>query len=368
MKWSLYIGRVSGIGIFIHWTFVFLLLYVSFAYYQVEQSLTYVALAMLFTLALFVCVTLHELGHALTAQRFQISTRRITLLPIGGLALMEKIPEKPSEELQVAIAGPLVNLVIAVLLFFILAAINYLPDFTAVDQWSELRGAGFWFNLFLANVMLFVFNLIPAFPMDGGRIFRSLLAFKFSRDKATRIAARLGQFIAVWFIFVGFFGNFWLVFIGLFIYLGATTESAFASTKHHLEGHFVREAMLTQYEFISPSATFEDAMTRFLNGQDELLVVQEMNRIIGVLQRTKLIRALPNQGRDTPIMEIVDTSLLELSPTAELPDAYQNLLSQNPPIALVKENDQLIGLIDQRRIAEWSTLLKKKERDESRHI
>src|SRR5215203_4058606 len=218
MKWSLYLGKISGIKIFIHWTFLILIGWIFLMHAQAGNDLSEGLWGVIFILALFACVVLHELGHALTAKRFKIVTRDITLYPIGGIASMESLPDKPGQELLVALAGPAVNVVIAAGLWIYMQSADLMPDLTKLKSSDEIQNVPFVFNLFAANVVLVVFNLIPAFPMDGGRVLRAILAFKMDRTKATRIAATIGQFMAMIFVFFGFFFNFWLVFIGLFVF------------------------------------------------------------------------------------------------------------------------------------------------------
>ncbi len=177
-----------------------------------------------FILALFVCVIFHEFGHALTAKRYNIQTKDVTVYPIGGVATLESMPRKPKQELMVAFAGPAVNIVIAAALWIYMQLSATMPVWTVLKNVDHMQTESFVFNLFVANIILAVFNLIPAFPMDGGRVLRALLAFKMDRSKATRIAAEVGQFLAILLVFLGFFFNFWLVFIGLFIYLGAIAK------------------------------------------------------------------------------------------------------------------------------------------------
>src|SRR5205085_9873264 len=183
----------------------------------------------LFVLALFGCVVLHEFGHALTAKRFGVVTRDITLYPIGGISSFESMPEKPAHELLISLAGPAVNIVIAIALWIYLQYSGRIPDLAAMTE-AQMAQLPFLYSLFLANLILAIFNLVPAFPMDGGRVFRALLGFAMSKTTASRIAAALGQFLAIIFVFLGFFYNFWLVFLGLFIYLGAAGESSFGRT------------------------------------------------------------------------------------------------------------------------------------------
>src|SRR5437660_7992016 len=213
MRWSWRIGRIAGIDLYVHMTFLILLGWVGLSYYLARHSARDALSGIGFILALFGIVVLHELGHALTARRFGITTRDITLLPIGGVARLERIPDQPKQELLIAIAGPLVNVAIAAILFFIL---NVRGTFSDLSDLSNLH-VGMTAKLMLVNVFLVVFNLIPAFPMDGGRILRALLAMRMNYARATRIAATVGQGLAFVFGLWGLFGpNPMLVFIALF--------------------------------------------------------------------------------------------------------------------------------------------------------
>ncbi len=196
---------MRGIRIEVHWTFTLLLIWVVFLDIQRGGTTNTALMNIILILLLFLCVILHELGHALAARRFNINTKKITLLPIGGVASLEKMPEKPGQELIVALAGPAVNVIIAMLLFLVVPMKNYFG--LDADSLVQLLAAPaletLLFYLFIANVMLVVFNLIPAFPMDGGRVFRALLAFTMDRARATEIAAGLGQALAVVFFMLG---------------------------------------------------------------------------------------------------------------------------------------------------------------------
>src|ERR1035437_4745901 len=197
-RWSLRIGRFFGIEVFIHWTFWILIVWIFLMQLGsggVGQAVT----AALFILSLFICVVFHEFGHALVARRFGVVTKDITLYPIGGIASFESLPEKAWQELLVGVVGPLVNLAIALLLGLYLSASGNLPDLEKINSTTDMFQMPFLWNLFVANIVLGVFNLIPAFPMDGGRVFRSILALITDRVTATRIAAAIGQILAIGF-------------------------------------------------------------------------------------------------------------------------------------------------------------------------
>ncbi len=249
MKGILKLGSVSGIKIEVHWTFTLLLVWVVIAELQRGGNLSSTLFSIALLLLLFVCVVLHELGHALTAKRFRIITKKITLLPIGGMATMEKLPEKPLQEIAVALAGPAVNVIIALVLYFIVPVKSYFgtEPVKILESLNTLSLETFLFYLFAANVMLVLFNLIPAFPMDGGRVFRAFLALKMDRAKATSIATRLGQLMAVFFFLLGVLYNPFLILIALFIFVSAYGENQMVQQHSLLDGHTVKEAVKIYY-------------------------------------------------------------------------------------------------------------------------
>jgi Zn-dependent protease len=222
MRWSLKLGRVAGIDIYVHWTFFLLLAWVAYLHIAAGEGTNLILTGVAFVVALFGCVVLHKLGHALMAQRFGCRTRDISLLPIGGVARLEQIPEIPWQEFLVAVAGPAVNVAIAIVLLGILLFAGWAYQFTEV----ALVGGAFLAKLMWVNIGLVLFNMLPAFPMDGGRVLRALLATTMSRVQATHIAARVGQAMAILFAIGGFIsGNWSLLLIAFFVYLGAEGEA-----------------------------------------------------------------------------------------------------------------------------------------------
>ena len=244
MRWSLKIAQVAGIGIFVHWTFFLLLAWVVYSYMSAGEKGSVALEGVIFVLAIFACVVLHELGHAMTGRHFGVQTRDITLLPIGGVARLESIPEVPMQEFWIAVAGPAVNVVIAgvlLVIWFIAGDVARARDVTLV-------GGPFVGRLIVVNVMLVLFNLLPAFPMDGGRVLRALLATRMSRVRATHVAATVGQFMAILFGIAGVFSGQWmLLFIALFVYLGAQAESHMVEMRSLFKGARVRDAMITHF-------------------------------------------------------------------------------------------------------------------------
>jgi Zn-dependent protease/CBS domain-containing protein len=355
-KLSLYVGRIAGIRVFIHWTFWLILVWIFFMYYRVNQDAGEGLKGVLFILALFLCVVLHEYGHALTARRYHIATRRITLYPIGGVASLEAMPEKPGQELLVAAAGPLVNVVIASLLWVYLQLSGQMPDFAALQQSeaAELEGMRlpFLFNLLLANILLVVFNLIPAFPLDGGRMLRALLAFRMDRVRATRIAATIGQFLAIAFIIFGIFYNFWLVIIGFFIYLGAGSEATYESIRTGLAAYTVRDVIMRQFSPLQPEDSLATAVALLLNSQEEEFIVVRDQQVVGVLTRKALIRGLSELGKEAPVSDVMSQEYKTLHPDMPLQEVYPQMMRAASTISPVLEGGQFIGIVNKTNIDE----------------
>ena len=265
MKWSIKLGTFAGIGVYMHWTFLLLVGWIFFMHLGRGQSTAQAAAGVGFIHALFLCVVLHEFGHALTARRYGVKTRDITLLPIGGVARLERIPEKPTQEFWVAIAGPAVNVVIAVALFVVIIAFAQLGELFEV----QLLKGSFLVRLMWVNLFLVAFNLLPAFPMDGGRVLRALLATQLGRRRATAIAASVGQGMAIIFGIVGFLYNPMLIFIAIFVYLGAQAEAGMVEMQSALAGLRVSDAMMTRFRTLTPEDSLEVAVKELLAGAQQ---------------------------------------------------------------------------------------------------
>jgi Zn-dependent protease/predicted transcriptional regulator len=303
-------------------------------------------------LALFACVVLHEFGHALTAKHYKIKTRDITIYPIGGIASLENMPEKPMQELLVALAGPAVNVVIAAVLWIYLKSAGLMPDMETLKQAGRMENLSIAFNLLVANIGLAVFNLIPAFPMDGGRILRAILAFRMKRARATRIAAVIGQFLAIVFVFLGFFYNFWLVFIGLFVYLGAGSEAAYESMRNMLAGNTVQSVLMTRFTALSPEDNLEKAVHLLLEGQEQDFLVVSEGQVQGVLTRKELIHGLSAFGKSAPISNIMREDFISLTPHMNLQEVYSLMITNNCTVYPVQENGKLLGMVNKENINE----------------
>lgn len=351
-RWSLFLGTWAGVKVFIHWTFVILLGWIFISYYRQNQELMDGVWGVLYILSLFLCVTLHEFGHVLTARRYGIATRDITLYPIGGVASLEAMPEKPAQELLVAAAGPAVNVVIAFLLYVYLSATGFLPAPEILTDPALVEQLPFAYSVMLANILLVVFNLIPAFPMDGGRMLRALLGFRMTRARATKIAASIGQLLAIGFVFLGFFFNFWLVFIGFFIYLGAGGEAAYEETRSALAGYKVRDVLMTRFHILHPTDELTKVVRLLLEGQDQEFVVVENGEVQGVLTRRDLIKGLDENGRSASVASAMQTDFKVLTPDMNLEEVFKDIALRQDTVFPVLEDGSLIGLVNRENINE----------------
>jgi Zn-dependent protease/CBS domain-containing protein len=362
MKANLSLGKISNIKIQVHWTFFFLIVWIVFEEFNRGGSTESVFFNIALVLAVFFCVVLHELGHALTAKRFGIATKNITLLPIGGIASLDKIPEDPKQELAVAIAGPLVNIIIAIFLYFSIP----IQDFTsknlgeALEYLANFSLKNFLLYLFIVNVAMFVFNLIPAFPMDGGRVFRALLALKINRMKATQIATNVGQFIAVLFLLVGLLFNPFLIFIALIIFLGAYGENKYVQSMLLLKNHTVNEAMLKNITKLYPDNTVSDVVDILLSGSEtNFIVINKAGSVEGVLYHEDIIKNSKNRLK--PVKELMRKSFKTIKLNSDLPSAYRTISNEKHPFFPVMNNSKLEGAIDLNNLNEFIMLQAKME-------
>lgn len=352
MKGSFKLGKIAGIGIFIHWTFSLLILYIIFINYKSGQNTTQIMWSVAFILCIFITVLLHELGHALAAKNYNIKTKDITLLPIGGLARLEKIPEKPLEELIVALAGPLVNVILAFITGIFISIPSNAEQLTA--ELSNGVGANnFFLNFFLVNFWLAIFNLIPAFPMDGGRVLRALLSFKLQRHVATRISARIGQLIALVFILLGFFSSPFLIFIGVFVIMGAQIEADYTESKFMLKGFKVKDILMKDYQSIDANEKIKKAVELLLNSQNKNFLITENDIAVGTLNRDQIILALSKKGDDEFIYNVMDRNLIFLDSDSLLDNVFELIQQNKSTLMLVMENNELAGALDIENLLEF---------------
>ena len=349
MAWSFPIGTVKGTVIRIHLTFVLFLLWIGVSHYAQGGQRAAVE-GVLFISLLFLCVLLHEFGHVFAARRYGMQTPDITLLPIGGVARLERIPEKPSEELVVALAGPAVNVVIAALLFLLLGGLPSMDDGTQVhNPGVDLLGRLAW-----VNISLVVFNLIPAFPMDGGRVLRALLAYRLGYARGTRIAAGIGQAVAFALGLAGLFGNPLLIFIALFVYMGAASEASAAQMRDASRGMIASDAAETRFEGLPPTATVEDAVERLLStSQHDFPVVDGSGRLRGVVTRDDLIRALRERGPEAPVLEVMRRDVPLFHHRQPLDEAMRTMQEgKHPAVGIVDAEGRLVGLVTPENLGE----------------
>jgi Zn-dependent protease/CBS domain-containing protein len=350
MRWSFKIARIGGIEVRIHATF-FLLLAVLASFYGAQGGASGALKVMIFFLLVFMCVLLHEFGHAFAAKAYGIKTADITLLPIGGVARMERMPEKPAQELVVAIAGPLVNVVIAAALLFVLGVTGDL-DFS--DLLDPTKFNALW-ALLCTNVMMVIFNLIPAFPLDGGRVLRALLATRLSYARATQIAASVGQALALLMGVWAFYkGPALLVLIAIFIYMGAESESSFVQMRYATSGLPVSSAMMTRFDTLNHRATLDQAIDALLgSSQHEFPVLDDNGGFAGLLTKHDLLASLRKLGPDIPVRDVMLTGLPTLVPQMSLDRAFVVIREAGAPALPVLDNSgQLVGLFTAENVGE----------------
>lgn len=350
MKWSLNLGKLFGIRIWMHWSFLLLLLYVVYVEIEKGSSTSTILLTLVFVLSVFLCVVLHEIGHSLAARKFNIQTQKITLLPIGGVANLERMPEEPRHELWIAVAGPLVNVVIAMLIFLLSLLYPVIPD---VEFTGSISANNFLYSLMVLNIVLVLFNAIPAFPMDGGRILRALIAIRFGRARATQIASVLGQIIALGFVVLGFLYNPFLIFIGLFVFFGAYAENMMVQQVESMRGYFVKDAMMTKLVILSPDDSVKYAIEKLIEGQEEHFVVMQDEEVLGVVSKDKLLAAVKDSGLQAAVGELLQPLAHKIGPDEKLKHVYNLLMKTKSRFIPVIENGKLVGGIDMNNINEF---------------
>jgi len=341
MGWSLTLGSIGGIKVRIHFTFLALLAWVGLS--EWHQGGAQAALqALAYIIGLFACVVAHEFGHITMAARFGGVTQDVVLLPIGGVARMTRIPEKPLQELLVALAGPAVNVAIFCVL---LAAIG--PQALLTQLSGDEAAIPLLSQLAIANLVLAIFNLLPAFPMDGGRALRALLALKLGRERATDLAARIGHVLAIGLGAYGLFGGApLLVLVAAFIYFGATTEAS-GTRLHALTHHLrARDAMLTRLGVLGPEAVLRDAVDLLIHTtQHDIPILDGVGKPVGLLPRDVLARTLHSHGADYGVIDAMLPGLPTLLPDAPLERALAHLEGGALAVAVVDRSGALVGLI-----------------------
>ena len=354
---------IRGIDVRVHITFVLILLWASYFWgTTVESASRGIVFGIAATVLLFACVVLHELGHSVQAQAYGIAVKDITLLPIGGVARLEEIPENPKQELRIAIAGPAVNVVIAIILA-IVTAITIPEALTSPTSLVDNLDQGTWqallSYLLFANVWLVLFNLIPAFPMDGGRILRSLLAMRLPYQRATQLAATVAQVMALLLGALGLFtGNFFMIFIAIFVWFGAGQENSYAQNRVVLSGVTVSQAMTAAPVFLAKDDPIQRAIEATLtSAQADFPVVDGHGYVVGMLTFDRILTAIHERTggsvgdamrADYPIARTDDDLIEAQTALAE---------SKQRAMPVISANGRLIGLLTNSDIAEAFRIL-----------
>ncbi|MBN1270459.1 MAG: site-2 protease family protein [Kiritimatiellae bacterium] len=340
MRWALPVGSVLGVRIRIHATFLLILAWFGWLGWR-EGGVVTGVWAVALILSLFMCVVLHELGHSVVAMRFGAEVRSITLLPIGGVAQMRKIPEKPYQEFLVALAGPAVNVLLAGLLVLVRGGF---PGWVDVPLFPRSVG-GLADALVRANIVLAVFNLLPAFPMDGGRVLRSTLARFMKYTRATSLAAAVGQLVAVGFILLGLFHNPFLVLIGLFVLFGAQSEERYVRVRGILRDMTAEDVMQTDFASLDVEDPLERCLEYVYHRRQENFPVLSEGRLAGVLPRKKWLAALHAQGAQVKVGQLMQSRFIALDPACPLVRIYQDLWSSEQGVFPVVREGRLVGLL-----------------------
>jgi Zn-dependent protease/CBS domain-containing protein len=353
MSWSLNLGTIAGTALRVHVTFLLFLGWIFVAsWVSGGPEAAWQGLA--FMLLLFACVVAHEFGHIFTARAFGVSTPDVTLLPIGGVARLERIPEQPYEEFLVAIAGPLVNVAIAFALVLLAGAHLDSGDLYAVERTTTSMVD----RLAAVNLFLAVFNMIPAFPMDGGRVLRAVLAARMGYVRATELAALIGQGVAFALGFIGLFSNPMLIFIAIFVYLAAASEAHVVAIRAMSRGVPVSAAMMTRFATLTPDAHVHEAVQTLLQtSQSEFPVVDAAGKPVGLLGRGDLIRALKQLGPDARVADAMSATMPTIGHRRCLDEAFRLLQEKSAPaVAVVDGDGRLTGLVTSETIGEMLML------------
>jgi len=345
------IGQFAGIGVYVHWSFLIVPALAGFS--ALEAGIGAAFSAVLLILTVFACVVLHEFGHALTARQFGVGTRDITLYPIGGVARLERIPEKPFHEFLIAIAGPAVNVVIAgVLLAVLILVAGIRPDLPKLELgWYEFLN-----SLFIVNVMLVAFNMLPAFPMDGGRVLRSVLAVFVRYDHATRIAFWVGCVMAA--LFVGFglvFSQYMLLFIAFFVFLAGRAEARAAAMRvqqqEAMAGNAsggrlrVGDVMRTQFQVLQADSTLHDSSSQIFDGDQDEFPVVSGSQVVGVISREAAAATIKIHGDHLPLREAMQQRFPVVAPN-DLLDQAVAFAAESQKVSLpVLSFGRLVGLL-----------------------
>jgi len=354
MRGSYKILTIRGISIDIHWTFLLLVGWVILVNTSAGNNVEQISWSLIFLLAVFACIALHELGHALVAARFGIQAKQIVLLPIGGIASIEKFPDNPRQELAISVAGPLVNIIIAGLLRLLI------PNYYFAENQSHMtimHGHDLIYNLCIVNITLAVFNLIPAFPMDGGRILRALLGFKMNYIQATTIAATVGKVIAILFIAAGIvLINPILPAIGIFIIFSAGAEEYYLRLKSLVKGIKLNEVLMHDFNSMQANMPVQEASNVLNSNHSKFFILMEGAAPVGTINRMEIIKAIADMKYNTPLKNLVREKLEYLNGDKEIDTVLEKLAGNDERIFPVMDNNQIIGVVNLNHIIEYLLL------------
>jgi Zn-dependent protease/predicted transcriptional regulator len=352
-RWSWKLVTLAGIDVYVHGTFLLLIALMAFGDLVAGQGIAVMVRSTFFILAVFTSVVLHEFGHALTARRFGVRTQDITLLPIGGVARLEKLPDKPGQQLLVAFAGPAVNLGIALTILVLL----FMSDRPiSIESFRQSDGS-LLAQLVWINVSLAVFNLLPGYPMDGGRILRALLAMRMAPERATQTAARVGQGVALIFGLVGLFVSPLLIVIAVFVWLGAQAEHSISTVRVALAGLSVRHGMITDFKTVSPTDPLSRAVDLTLAGfQQDFPVMDGEARLVDVLTHGNVLRGLAERGATVSVEQVMGRTLETAASSEALDGALTRIHQTGCGALMVVDHEKVVGLLTAANVGELIAL------------
>lgn len=350
MNYALTLGKPFGIKISVHWTFLLLILWVVVVNARQDVGITQILTSIFFILTLFVCVTLHELGHALAARRYGIETKSITLLPIGGMANIQEMPKKPKQEIIVTLSGLVVNVIIA---FLLLATIYLIPGYNFDASFETITSQNFLILLMYINLFIVAFNLIPAFPMDGGRILRAILSLRYDRIKATKYSMMSGQVFGVVFAIIGVFINPFLFIVGMFVVIGARLEYSQLKFRSFLYDYVAKDILIKDYSVVDPGDALKEAVDLLLKSQKTGFLVKENDEVKGLLFKDDIIKGLSKYHEDVNVRQVMTTDFEPVEASTSLRDIFQIMQQKKMQMLPVFENKRLIGVIDMESIHEF---------------
>jgi stage IV sporulation protein FB len=363
---SIRLFSVKGIDIKVHITFPLILVWAAIQFGLLSrQGIQGALFGVIVTSILFVIVVLHELGHSVAALRYGVPVKEIVLLPIGGVAQLTRMPEKPIEEFVIAIAGPLVNFGLAIVLAIIAFATSLELGIGNMPlTFSRLAGASMqsvFAYVFISNLFLGLFNLIPAFPMDGGRVFRALLATRVDYARATSIAVTVGQGIAWLMALWGLLGGgFFIIIIAVFILIGASQEGQLVQLKKLFDGLSVEQAFSRGVKSLTPNSTLREAVDLTLTSFQSDFPVCEDERLVGLLTQSRLIEAINRLSPETPVGVVMEREITPVDPNDGLFQVQQRLAELKLDALPVVDKGTFLGLITSRDLNEAYRLLSKK--------